>query len=124
VKQRKTIRLRTHDYRGAGAYFFTVVVEERAHAFGEPRRLESGSFGAIMGQFKSIITKRIRRGGLESFSWQRNYFEHVVRNDAALERIRVYIVNNALHWNTDAENPRRIEGRIDDLERSLEDERD
>lgn len=88
----------------------------------EPRRLESGSFGAIMGQFKSIITKRIRRAGLESFAWQRNYFEHVIRNDAALDQIRAYIVDNALRWEADAENPGRLEGSIDDLEAMLAEE--
>lgn len=30
--------------------------------------------------------------------WQRNYFEHVIRNDADLKRIRDYITNNPLKW--------------------------
>lgn len=39
--------------------------------------------------------------------WQRNYYEHVIRNDRDLERIRDYIVTNPLRWALDRENPRR-----------------
>ena len=37
--------------------------------------------------------------------WQRNYHEHIIRNDASLNSIREYIVNNPLQWETDPENP-------------------
>lgn len=37
--------------------------------------------------------------------WQRNYYEHVIRNDESLKRIREYIVNNPLQWALDRENP-------------------
>jgi putative transposase len=37
--------------------------------------------------------------------WQRNYFEHVVRSEAELSRIREYVVNNPLQWELDIENP-------------------
>jgi putative transposase len=37
--------------------------------------------------------------------WQRDYYEHIVRNDAALDRIRVYIANNPFNWERDPENP-------------------
>jgi putative transposase len=39
--------------------------------------------------------------------WQRNYYEHIVRNEAELTRIREYIVNNPLQWENDGENPLR-----------------
>jgi hypothetical protein len=39
--------------------------------------------------------------------WQRNYFEHVIRNDESLSRLREYIVNNPLQWEIDNENPSR-----------------
>jgi putative transposase len=39
--------------------------------------------------------------------WQRNYYEHIVRNDASLNRIRRYIVNNPARWGEDAENPEK-----------------
>ena len=37
--------------------------------------------------------------------WQRNYFEHVIRNEQSLARIRQYIVDNPEHWEFDRENP-------------------
>ena len=37
--------------------------------------------------------------------WQRNYYEHIVRNDDELNRIREYIMNNPLKWELDRENP-------------------
>lgn len=40
--------------------------------------------------------------------WQRNYYEHVVRNDRDLERIREYIDANPSRWATDAENPETL----------------
>jgi putative transposase len=40
--------------------------------------------------------------------WQRNYYEHVVRGDNELNRIREYIANNPLQWEMDRENPLRI----------------
>ena len=39
--------------------------------------------------------------------WQRNYYEHVVRGEAELNRICEYIVNNPLKWELDRENPNR-----------------
>jgi hypothetical protein len=38
------------------------------------------------------------------FGWQINYHDHIVRNDADLERIREYIINNPANWETDEEN--------------------
>jgi hypothetical protein len=37
--------------------------------------------------------------------WQRNYYEHIVRDEDELNRIRAYIVNNPLNWNEDPDNP-------------------
>lgn len=39
--------------------------------------------------------------------WQRNYYEHVIRDDAWLHRIREYILTNPLRWALDHENPDR-----------------
>jgi len=39
--------------------------------------------------------------------WQRNYFEHIVRNQAELERISEYIAGNPQQWAEDEENPER-----------------
>lgn len=67
--------------------------------------LQPGSLGAIMGQFESIASKTIRRLGLPHFQWQRNYHEHIIRDESDLNRIREYIINNPLRWAEDENNP-------------------
>ncbi len=73
------------------------------------RRLVPGSLGAIVGSFKAAASKQINN----LFShpgksiWQRNFFEHIIRNESSLERIREYICNNPLRWHLDQENPQR-----------------
>jgi REP element-mobilizing transposase RayT len=68
-----------------------------------------GSLGAIIGQFKSVVTKRIRQ--LPEYSatpiWQRNYHERIIRNDRELNAMRDYIANNPARWAEDVENLRR-----------------
>ena len=36
--------------------------------------------------------------------WQRGYYEHVIRNDKALNRIRDYIADNPAQWADDPDN--------------------
>ncbi len=58
-----------------------------------------GSLGAIIGAFKSTTT-RLVNGIQRTFGaslWQRNYYEHIIRDEADLERIRVYIRNNPMN---------------------------
>jgi REP element-mobilizing transposase RayT len=58
------------------------------------------SLGAFIGQFKSRVTKRLH---LTGSIWQRNYYEHIIRNEAEWERIRQYIQTNPLRWEQDDE---------------------
>jgi REP element-mobilizing transposase RayT len=67
-----------------------------------PYGIAAGSLGAIIGQVKSAVSKRIGRP-----VWQRNYFEHVVRDDNDLNRIREYIATNPIRWTVDRENLQR-----------------
>lgn len=65
-----------------------------------------GSIGAIIGQYKSQVTKIINglRGGPGCLVWQRGYYERVIRTSGELDRIREYILNNPYNW---AEDPLR-----------------
>ncbi len=76
-----------------------------AHA-GQPSRAKPGTLGAIIGQFKSRVTKQARGFGWEDGRpiWQRNYYEHVIRDDPELDRIRAYIVGNPSRWHDDEYN--------------------
>ena len=61
------------------------------------------SVGSIIGQFKSKVTKRLRElsGNPELRIWQRNYYEHIIRNELDLQNIRQYISLNPLKWGID-----------------------
>lgn len=70
------------------------------------------TLGDVMDWFKTMTTNEYIRGvktlGWPPFDrrvWQRNYYEHIVRSEAELDRIRVYIANNPLKWALDMENP-------------------
>jgi REP element-mobilizing transposase RayT len=87
-----------HDCRGTARRAPTV---ER---FGRP---VAGSVPTIVRAFKSAATKRINefRNTPGAHIWQRNYYEHIVRDDDELNRIRQYIVDNPARWSQDRENP-------------------
>jgi len=61
----------------------------------------------IVGYFKMNCAKQINllraRPGIPF--WQRSYYEHIIRSDQELNRIREYIQNNPLRWELDRENP-------------------
>ena len=63
----------------------------------------SGSLGAIIGQFKSVTTKRINKyRGLSGKSiWQRSYYDHIIRNEEDYNAIRHYIQMNPQNWESD-----------------------
>jgi REP element-mobilizing transposase RayT len=61
----------------------------------------------VIGYFKmnsaKIINQKISSSGTSL--WQRNYYEHIIRNESELDRIREYIVNNPIKWTLDYDNP-------------------
>jgi REP element-mobilizing transposase RayT len=73
--------------------------------FGSPA---SGSVSTIIGAFKAAVTKRVRAlEGPNAMVWQRSFYEHVIRSEAQLRRIRSYIEDNPRRWAEDEENPDR-----------------
>jgi REP element-mobilizing transposase RayT len=64
-----------------------------------------GSIGAIIGAYKMSVTRRIQKELNETAIWQRNYYEHVIRNDEDHNRIHLYIEANIDNWAMDDENP-------------------
>ena len=59
--------------------------------------------------FKTISSKQVNQirqtPGIPV--WQRNYYEHIIRNNKALNQIKEYIQNNPFKWHLDRENPQR-----------------
>ena len=73
------------------------------------------SLSDVVHRFKSFTTATYRTCVMKlNWSpfpgklWQRNFYEHIIRSDDELNRIRQYILNNPLLWNDDENNPARF----------------
>jgi REP element-mobilizing transposase RayT len=77
-----------------------------------PDGTTAGSMGRIIQAFKSTVTHEyvlgVRQQNWQPFNgkfWQRNYYEHIIRNEEELAEVREYILNNPARWNEDENNP-------------------
>lgn len=72
------------------------------------------TIGMIIGAFKSLSMRKWAKHLLQNHLcckesiWQRNYFEHIIRNESELNLIREYIICNPLKWSFDSDNPNHI----------------
>jgi REP element-mobilizing transposase RayT len=78
----------------------------------EPRRklnqyqkIIPGSLSSIIRSYKAAVTRLCRRQGIPQFQWQRNYYEHIVRDGHDLDRIQKYIADNVSKWSENREKP-------------------
>ncbi len=76
----------------------------------ETAPLRETTLGQMIGYFKYQSTKQInllqQTPGISV--WQRNYYEHIIRDENDLNKIREYIAYNPLQWDWDQENPNRL----------------
>jgi len=65
----------------------------------------------IVRSFKSAVTKYAHDLGwlIGDKIWQRNYYEHIIRDEDDYEKIVDYIAVNPYNWECDQENPVNIE---------------
>jgi putative transposase len=65
--------------------------------------------GRLIGAFKTMSTKQINllRQTEGQIVWQRNYYEHIIRDKSEMEKIWAYIESNPARWDDDDENPSR-----------------
>jgi len=132
-KRRKRLRLPGFDYAAAAPYFVTIctdhrqcilsLVENDSVVLTElgtlihdewltiPDRHRGVALDALMSAiveaFKSrCLVAAIRRDLLGGRAlWQRGFYDHAIRNEEALNRIRGYIEMNPSKWHLDTENP-------------------
>jgi len=66
--------------------------------------------GRLIGAFKTVSTKKINllRDAKEVIVWQRNYYEHVIRDEKDLKSKTEYIEANSILWDEDEENPLNV----------------
>lgn len=80
-----------------------------------PAPTKRPTLGDIVGAFKSITTNEYIKGVDNNHwprfykrLWQRDYYDHILRDEEDLNRIRDYIRSNPANWNEDKENPKFI----------------
>ena len=66
--------------------------------FGNPVK---HSLPVIVNLYKGSVTKLIRKSCFPFFQWQARFYDHIIRNEIDLHRIRMYIKNNPLRWKLD-----------------------
>ena len=101
--------------RSAPTYRMNVVVNDNhdQNTISPPTEglyVKRVSLSNIVQRFKSLTTHRYIEGvwqyGWSPFHkrlWQRNYYEHVIRDEADLETITDYILQNPQNWEKDEE---------------------
>lgn len=92
----------------------TMVAPTNGDVVGAPLVGARVRLGDVVGAFKSLATvgyiAGVKTKGWPQFRgrlWQRNYYEHVIRDDDALNRIRRYVDDNPARWEFDDENPQK-----------------
>jgi putative transposase len=66
-----------------------------------PLRSPSKTIGSVVRGFKIGVTKWLRENTDVYDVWQRNYYEHIIRNEKSHQIISDYIINNPAKWNDD-----------------------
>ncbi len=65
---------------------------------------KKNSLSVVIRSYKSVVTKHARKINPD-FSWQPRFYDHIIRNEKSLYKIRNYITNNPQKWNDDNMNP-------------------
>jgi REP element-mobilizing transposase RayT len=99
--------------RAVGAKNFSPLPDSNTSTH-RPIRSPSKTIGSIIRGFKIGVTKWFRENTVAHIVWQRNYYEHIIRNEESLNRIRQYVLDNPVRWAFDRENPTASTAESDD----------
>ena len=91
--------IKIYDHKPVGVQYIEPLQENKY------QHIIPKSIGSIIRSYKSAVTRWCSKNNHQNFQWQRNYYEHIIRNENELNRIREYIQNNPLKWELDRENP-------------------
>jgi putative transposase len=89
-----------------------MVDGNRAGASSAPTTMATTTIGGVVGAYKSLVAndclkihKSIYQDKMMGKLWQRNYYEHIIRNEKSYNTIRDYIISNPAQWQSDSLNP-------------------
>jgi len=66
------------------------------------------NLASVIRGFKGATAKNIHIAGFAKFAWQPGFYDRIIRNEQELTRIREYIVNNPMRWDSDRNNPENL----------------
>jgi len=69
---------------------------------------QSNNLAAIIRGFKGASTNRIHTTGHKNFAWQPRFYDHIIRNEKSLDKIRFYIHHNTRKWEEDEYHPHKL----------------
>jgi REP element-mobilizing transposase RayT len=64
-------------------------------------RRQNETLPNVVGSFKSAVSRNIHQNDFPDFQWQKSYYDHVIRNDESMQKIREYVQNNPRKWELD-----------------------
>jgi len=84
-----------------------VVIDNRNVVGNGFKPFPTHGLSEIVRGFKTFSSRKIneRVRNRDRFSWQKSFYDHVIRSEKSLEKIREYIQNNPMKWDLDRENP-------------------
>jgi putative transposase len=68
----------------------------------------SGSLSVVVRSYKSAVSRWAHQNGFQAFGWQPRYYDHIIRTQASLQRIRTYIAQNPARWSEDKYYPSKV----------------
>ena len=110
LRPRQNPRLQNYDYKTANHYFVTVCTHHKQCVFGAAG--EPNGIGQMAAQGITAIPEHFPEVTVDEYVvmpgvplWQRSFYDHVIRDEAAYLEIKRYIRENPLKWNLDEYNP-------------------
>lgn len=76
----------------------TTSIQKTKNEFMSAISPKSGSLPTVIRSYKSAVSKYVHLID-HDFSWQPRYYDHLIRSDKEMDRIRKYIINNPVNWN-------------------------
>ena len=80
-----------------------IIMPNHIHGIIAIEHKSNISIGDIICGYKSVTTRKYNKANNcnGTILWQRNYYEHIIRNEKELYKIQQYIIYNPLKWNSD-----------------------
>ncbi len=101
--------------RACPSFVYRTAFDKEGRTRGSAPTENRLSLPDVIRQFKTMTSKKYSEGVFQTnfpeFQrrlWQRNYYEHIIRNDKELEQTRKYICDNPAAWPHDEENPEKF----------------